>query len=150
MQKLLFTRAVKLIFTILFFISGFSLSSKSQDYKEFLSDHWDSYYNQNPSQIEKSFNASDFISVIDKTGFIPQAKHFNGDVLLFKKALLSLSFQDLRQMSITGNFYSRSKKHDDYFSFYNLTYAKISKDIWDRNCPYLIPLMQVDGVIKLN
>jgi hypothetical protein len=72
-----------------------------------------------------------------------------GDVNLLKKVLLSFSFEDLRQMSMTGNFYSRSKKHDDYFYLYNLTYKKITKEQWDKYCPYLIPLMEIDGVIKL-
>lgn len=144
-----FIRVVNFIFLFTIFLSGISLSSKSQDYKDYLSDYWDSYYDKNPSQIEKSFNASDFNSVIDKTGFIPQLKQLSGDVSLLKKALYSFSFEALRQMSITGNFYSRSKKHDDYFALYNLTYARISKDLWDRYCPYLIPLMEIDGVIKL-
>lgn len=121
----------------------------SQDYKEYLSEYWDSFYDKNPSSIESSFTASDFISVIDLTMFVPKRKELMGDVNLFKKALFSFSFEALRQMSITGNFYSRTKKHDDYYNLYNLTYKKITKEQWDKHCPYLIPLMEIDGIIKL-
>ncbi len=126
-----------------------NIQAYSQDYKDYLSDYWDSYYDKNPSSIQRSFTASDFINVIDLTMFVPKRKELMGDVNLLKKVLLSFSFEDLRQMSMTGNFYSRSKKHDDYFYLYNLTYKKITKEQWDKYCPYLIPLMEIDGVIKL-
>ncbi len=143
---------IKLLTLTLFTLTSiFSQSVIAQDYKDYLSPYWDSYYDNYPSNIEKAFNASDFIAIIDLTKFNPRTvSMFKGDVNLLKKTLYALDFPSLRQMSITGNFYSRSKKHDDYFNLYNLTYTKINKETWDKYCPYLIPLMEVDGLIKLH
>ncbi len=88
-----FIRVIKFIFLFTIFFSGISLSTKSQDCKDYLSEYWDSYYDKNPSQIEKSFNASDFNSVIDKTGFIPQTKQLSGDVSLLKKLFIHLALR---------------------------------------------------------
>lgn len=137
-------------FIFAFFIVSNSISAYSQDYNEYLSPQWDNYYDRTPSGIKDNFQASDFIKIIDFVGYSPLVAYIKGDVNLFKRLLLALEFADLRQMSITGNFYSRSKKHDDYFQLYNLNYKKISKETWDRYCPYLIPLMEIDGTIKLH
>jgi hypothetical protein len=129
-----------------------SISSVSygQDYKDYLDPTWDRYYDNNPSGIESNFKGSDFIKVIEYVKFIPRRNEINGDVNKLKQILLIFDFATLRQMSITGNFYSRSKKHDDYYYLYNSFYSKIDKNTWDKYSPYLIPLMEIDGLIKLN
>lgn len=137
-------------FCILLFILLKSSFAFSQDYKDYLSPYWDEYYNSHPSAIEQNFQASDFINVIDYVSFSPKSSYLNGSVSLLKKCLLKLEYADLRQMMITGRFYSRTKKHDDYFQLYNLTYNSISKGTWDSYCPYLLPLMELDGTIKLH
>ena len=54
----------------------------------------------------------------------------------------------LRQMKINGDYYSRTFKHDDYFTLYNLYYTKITKETFDKYCPYLLVLMDLDKVIN--
>ena len=137
-------------FCILLLIVLKSSFAFSQDYKDYLSPYWDEYYNTHPSPIEQNYQATDFIKIIDYVSFSPKASYLDGNVMLLKKGLLKFEFAALRQMMITGDFYSRSKKHDDYFQLYNLTYKSISKEVWDAYCPYLIPLMEVDGTIKLH
>lgn len=136
-------------FLLTFVLVTLSIFSYSQDYKEYLSTQWDNYYNNHPSSIKDNYQASDFIKIIDQVEFSPTSSYMKGDVNILKKGLLKLEFADMRQLSITGNFFSRSKKHDDYFQLYNLTYKKLSKEDWDSYCPYLIPLMELDGLIKL-
>ena len=143
---------MKLSRIIIISILALSISlnkSYSQEYREMLSDYWDSYYDRYPSGIEKAFQATDFINVIEHVNFIPKGSLMRNDQLLLKKVLLQLDFASLRQMMITGSFYSRTKKHDDYFQLYNLTYTKIEKNTWDRLCPYLIPLMSLDNTINI-
>ena len=137
----------KTIFIIILFIS---MHSFSQSYKDYIDPIWDNYYNSNPSGIESNFRGSDFISIVEYVKFIPTRTEIRGDVGKLKKVLLILDFASLQQMMITGNFYSRSRKHDDYYYLYNSYYPKIEKSTWDKYSPYLIPLMQVDGLIKLN
>lgn len=115
-----------------------------------ISSKWDAYYTNNPSPIEKAYSASDFIKVMDYVGFVPSNRKYKAYPDFFKKALLALGAQELRQMMIDGSYYSRSMKHDDYFQLYNLTYHKISKQTWDDWCAYLIPLMSLDDVITLH
>jgi len=123
----------------------------SQDYKDMLSSQWDKYYDNYPSGIEENFQGSDFIKIIDAVGFTPRSSSmFKGDLNLLKKVLFAFNFDALKQLSITGNFYSRTKKHDDYLQLYNLTYKSISNEMWNKYCPYLIPLMEMDGLLKLN
>lgn len=123
----------------------------SQSYKDYLSPKWDSYYDSNPTGIRQNFQGGDFISIIDQVGFIPRENsYFKGDVDLLKKVLLALDYASLRQMSIEGDFYCRSKKHDDYFELYNLFYNKISETTWVNNCPWLLILMSLDDLIKFN
>jgi hypothetical protein len=110
-----------------------------------ISQKWDIYYKNNPSGIENNFSASTFIEVINFVGF--QSKTYKPEAS-FKKILLMLPFEGLQQMMITGDYYSRTIKHDDYFELYNLNYIKISKQNWDSYAPYLLPLMQIDGVVK--
>lgn len=121
-----------------------------QDYKDYIAPEWDNYYNRNPSGIESNFTGADFIRVIENVNFIPTLKQIKGDTNKLKQVLLTLDFPSLRQMSIDGNFYSRSHKHDDYYYLYNTYYPKIEKTTWNKYAPYLIPLMSIDGVIKLN
>ena len=137
-----------LIFTFLILLS-FSNKCFSQDYKNYIDPIWDSYYDRNPSGIESNYTASDFIKVIEYVNFVPRTKEFRGDSDLFKRVLLTFGFPNLRQMMITGDFYSRTIKHDDYYYLYNSYYSKIEKAKWDRFAPYLIPLMEIDGLIKL-
>lgn len=111
-----------------------------------ISQKWDAYYNSNPSGIEENYTASDFIEVINFVGF--QSKTYRPEST-FKKVLLMLPSDGLRQMMITGNYYSRTIKHDDYFELYNLNYSSITKSTWDRYAPYLIPLMDIDGIVRL-
>mgnify|MGYP000269901654 CR=1 FL=1 len=110
-----------------------------------ISQKWDNYYSSNPSGIENDYTASKFIEVINYVGF--QSKIYKPESS-FKKILLMMPYEGLRQMMITGNYYSRTIKHDDYFELYNLNYNKISKEIWNLYAPYLLPLMQIDGVVK--
>jgi len=138
--------SIKLLLAFLFF----SNVAFSQDYKAYIDPKWDKYYNDNPSEIITNFRAVDFIRIIDIVGFKPTRKELKNDVDLFKKGLLRFEFQDLNQMRITGSFYSRTYKHDDYFILYNLYYPKISKSVWDTYCPYLIPLMELDDTITLS
>ena len=86
----------------------------SQDYRDYLDPKWDNYYNNNPSGIESNFTGSDFIRVIEIVNFIPTLREIKGDVNLLKRVLLTLNYAALRQMKIDGDFYSRSKKHDDF------------------------------------
>jgi hypothetical protein len=111
---------------------------------------WDSYYDSHPSGIRGNYQASDFIRIIENVNFIPNRNLFEKDQQLLKKLLLRLPQEGVNQLSITGDYYSRTKKHDDYFTLYNLVYKPISKDLWDRICPYLIPLMDLDYTIKLH
>jgi hypothetical protein len=138
---------------LLFFLLSFTLNKGfSQNYEDYIDPKWDTYYKNRPSGIETKFNSADFISVTESVNFIP-VKRLNslikGDMTLFRKVLLNLDLESLEQMSITGNFYSRSKKHDDFFYLYNSNYKQISKENWDRYCPYLIPLMELDGTVLL-
>lgn len=110
---------------------------------------WDYYYNNNPSGIENNYQASNFIDIVEKVNFTPKRSELNGSQQLLQRALLMLDSGSLRQMMITGNYYSRTYKHDDYFRLYNMTYNQISKNTWDRLCPYLIPLMNLDGTVIL-
>ncbi|MGO4819742.1 hypothetical protein [Flavobacterium sp. W22_SRS_FP1] len=110
---------------------------------------WDNYYNNYPSGIVDNHRGSDFINVIDKVSFIPNMRELKGDQQLIKRVILMLSPEDLNQMNITGNYYSRTIKHYDYFELYNMTYNKISKETWDRYAPYLLPLMDIDGTVSL-
>lgn len=111
---------------------------------------WDNYYKEHPSGITEHHQATDFINVINTVGFVPTRKEFQGKTDLLKKILLGLSANDLRQMYIDGWYYSRTVKHDDYFQLYNIEYKKIDADTWNKYAPYLIPLMNIDGVISLN
>ena len=111
---------------------------------------WENYYIQNPSRIINNYQSSDFIEIIDLVHFIPQSNTFRQDATFFKKLLLRLDNDDLRQLMITGKWSSRTYKHDDYFVLYNLTYTKINKDTWDKYCPYLLPLMDLDQTINLH
>ena len=123
----------------------------SQSYKEYLSPKWDTYYNSNPSGISQDFQGRDFIKIIDEVGFVPRKNsYFNGDLNLLKRLLLALDFTSLKQMSIDGDFYCRTRKHDDYFELYNLYYKNINESTWVNNCPWLIILMSLDDLIKFN
>lgn len=110
---------------------------------------WDAYYNLHPSGIESNFESSDFVDVVERVNLIPVRKEFNGNQQLLKRVLLMFSPADLKQMQITGNYYSRTTKHDDYFRLYNMVYKPINKDEWNKLCPYLIPIMDLDGTINL-
>ena len=110
-----------------------------------ISQKWDNYYKNNPSGIENNYSAKKFIEVINYLGF--QSKTYKPDSD-FKKILLMMPDEYLRQMMITGDYYSRTIKHDDYFLLYNLNYNEISKENWDKYAPFLLPLMEIDGVVR--
>lgn len=110
---------------------------------------WDAYYKLHPSGIESNFESSDFVDIVERVNFIPVKKEFNGNQQLLKRVLLMFSPADLKQMQITGNYYSRTTKHDDYFRLYNMVYNPISKDEWNKVCPYLLPIMDIDGTVNL-
>lgn len=114
---------------------------------------WKKYYECNPSGIEQNYKAVDFIKIIEFVNFKPQKRLLEltkGDPQFLKKILLMLDEAGLRQMKIEGSYYSITFKHDDYFTLYNLYYTKIDKKTWDKYCPYLLPLMILDGIVKLN
>jgi len=136
-----------ILISAFFFISIFSIG---QSFGSQIDQYWDNFYNKNPSGIENNFQSIDFIRVMEIVKFSPKRSDIRGDVSLFKKALLSLNYQSLSQMMRDGSFYSRTIKHDDFYYLYNSTYQKISKSTWDNYAPYLIPLMKMDGIIKLN
>jgi hypothetical protein len=115
-----------------------------------ISSKWDNYYDKYPSGIQQRYSSSDFIDVMEQVGFVPSYYKVKGDTKTFKKVLLSFPTKALKQMSISGNYYSRTIKHDDYFQLYNLTYKPVSATIWRKFSPYLIPLMEVDQLIDLN
>lgn len=115
-----------------------------------ISPKWDNYYDQYPSSISNNHQASDFISVIRAVGFVPVSKKFNRNISLLEDVLLGVPQAALRQMRISGDYFSRTYKHDDYFMLYNRYYKPITKEVWDRNAPYLIPLMKIDGLINTN
>ena len=127
-----------------------SYSAKSQSYTEYLSPYWDSYYKSKPSGIEDAFKASDFIRVLEEVEFIPNSQLLNKDFNSLKRFLLSLDYPSLKQLMITGDFYSRTKMHDDYYTLYKMTYRYITKSEWDKFCPYLIPIMELDKTVKLH
>jgi hypothetical protein len=138
---------IKIYFVQILIIFCFINAEAQTNYN--LDSTWDNYYNSNPSGIAQNFQSSDFINVINRVNFIPKRRELNGNQNLLIRAILMLEFDDLRQMSITGNYYSRTKKHDDYFMLYNMTYEPISKDTWNRLCPYLLPIMDIDGTLNL-
>ncbi|MBK7883019.1 MAG: hypothetical protein IPJ81_03800 [Chitinophagaceae bacterium] len=111
---------------------------------------WNKYYDENPSGIEEHHQATDFIKVIEYTEFTPSNKQFQNSVSLLKKCLLMLSQNALNQMMVDGDYYSRSYKHEDYYYLYNTYYKTLSRETWDRLCPYLISLMMIDGLLKFN
>jgi hypothetical protein len=124
---------------LIFFIFAFAICTSQ------ISQKWDNYYNKNPSGIENNYSAKTFIEVINYLSF--QSKTYKPDSD-FKKMLLMLPYEYLRQMMITGNYYSRTIKHDDYFLLYNMSYNEISKENWDIYAPFLLPLMEIDGVVR--
>ncbi len=137
-------------FPILFILFAFSTTCYSQSGNSNIDPKWDKYYETFPSGIEVNYSSSDFIKVLELVNFIPQGNLMKNDFQLCKKVLLSLPPEGLKQLSITGNYYSRTIKHDDYYELYNLTYKHISKDIWDKYCPYLLPIMDVDGTVRFH
>ncbi|MDG4950475.1 hypothetical protein NLM59_06035 [Weeksellaceae bacterium KMM 9724] len=106
---------------------------------------WDNYYNNNPSGISKNYSGEEIVRIIHKVGFEPKTqelKHQNLEKIL----MLFTDETTLRQFSIDGDYYSRTYKHDKWFELYNSIYKRVDKKTWDRYCPYLIPLMKIDGL----
>lgn len=128
---------------------AFTIKTSGQYQSPNIDPKWDNFYNNNPSGIENNFSGMDFIKVIEYVDFIPKGTQVK-DVQVLKKILLRFDTNDLHQMMITGNYYSRTFKHDDYFVLYNLYYNKISKETWDKYCPFLLPLMSLDGTVKFH
>lgn len=115
-----------------------------------VSPKWDEYYKNNPSGIEENHQASDFIRIAKHIGYLPIKKEIKGNFDLLERILLSFSQAALKQMMIDGWYLSRTYKHDDYFLLYNKYYKSISKETWDKYCPYILPLMYLDGIISRN
>jgi hypothetical protein len=139
---------MRLLF-ILTFLSILNITSFAQQNKD-IDPVWEKYYKENPARVYEHYTGSDFITVIDSVEFVP-AKNgvFNGRVNLLKRMLLTASHDGLEILSSEGWYYSRTYKHDDFYFLYNMTYKKITKKMWDVFCPYLIPLMNLDGTINL-
>lgn len=106
---------------------------------------WENFYKNHP--IHEHFQATDYIRVLDATGFMPKSTILDKDINFLKKILLRFDQDDLRQLMINGWYHSRTYKHDDYFLIYNLNYKKISKEMWDQYCPYLLPIMDFDQTL---
>jgi hypothetical protein len=133
---------------LILFLSSYSNDSFAQS-NYHIDITWDAYYKLHPSGIESNFESSDFVDIVERVNFIPVKREYKGNQQLLKRVLLMFSPDDLKQMQITGNYYSRTTKHDDYFRLYNMVYNPISKDEWNRLCPYLLPLMDIDGTAIL-
>lgn len=136
------------LLTFLIGLLIFSATSYGQSSFPDINPKWDNYYKANPSGIEDNYQASDFISILRLVRFVSTRREMKGNRDLLETALLSLPQAGLRQMMIDGNYFSRTYKHDDYFLLYNKYYKTISKQTWDKYCPYLIPLMSVDDIIS--
>lgn len=143
-MKILMNLTLGIICTIL------SIQTFGQNPNQNIDPKWDNYYNNDPSGIGRNYKGIDFIKVIEFVDFKPQSQQLRKDVQLLKKALLIFDEADLNQMRITGSYFCRTFKHDDYFELYNLYYNKITKEVWDKYCPYLLPLMDLDGTINLH
>lgn len=141
-------KKLKLLLFSLFYL-GMTIVTTGQNQSPNIDPQWDRYYRNNPSGIDNNFSGIDFIRVIEFVDFIPQSSQIK-DVQILKKVLLRFDTADLRQMMITGSYFSRTFKHDDYFALYNLYYKKISKENWDKYCPYLLPLMDLDQSVQLH
>ncbi len=142
-SKLVFNFLLSLPFFILF--TQISLAQSDNNINPSL----DKYYDTYPSGIRNSYQSTDFINVVDLVHFIPNKKELNGSQQLFKRVILMLDQEDLNQMRMTGDYYSRTFKHYDYMKLYNMIYNPINKETWDRLCPYLLPLMDIDGTLNL-
>lgn len=123
------------------------LSIFSQINEDWIDPYWDNYYKKTPSGIEEYYSAVDFIKVIELVNFIPVRQGY--DLNMLKKGILLMPLKILKNMQIRGDLSSRSKKHDDYYIIYNLYYNDIDKKTWDKFAPYLLPIMELDGVINL-
>ena len=111
---------------------------------------WDNYYNQHPTEISQVKSGGDFLSWKNLFSIHTNGKMFHGDDDLFDKTILNLDSKTITQLIIDGDYYSRTYKHNDYFTLYNLCYGKtnpIQKAVWDEYCPYLIAIMEIDGTI---
>jgi hypothetical protein len=135
--------SISLVIIILIFLTGNVGYSQYSD----IDPKWGKYYDDNPTKIRNSFSSNDFITIMNFVEFNPTRKELNSSRIMLKKVLLMLDNETLNQMSIEGDYYSRTRKHDDWFELYNLTYKTITKNDWDRLCPYLIMLMKIDGLI---
>jgi hypothetical protein len=122
-----------------------NLITNAQNVNPNVDPKWDNFYRGH--QIREHFQATDFINVLDAVEFIPKSNRVNKDLNLLKRVLLTLEQDYLRQLMINGWYHSRTYKHDDYFLLYNMTYKKISKDMWDKYCPYLLPIMDFDQTV---
>ena len=134
---------------ILFVCLIFHFSSYSQRTEPQFDPSWVKYYQDNPPEIRNNFKATDFIRVIELLKFKPINEKFRGNDKLLKMALLYLNYNDLEMLKGQGWYHSQTFKHDDYFYLYNNFYNKIDKATWDIYCPYLLPIMDIDGTVNL-
>lgn len=100
---------------------NFCFNGFSQNNFPEISPKWDKFYDDNPSEINQNFQATDFIQIERKVGFISTRKEFKNNMKSYETVLLKLPYSDLEQLKIHGLYYSRSYKHDDWFYVYNLT-----------------------------
>ncbi len=135
----------KILFLLALLLCNISFSQVTKD----IDPKWDNYYKENPSRVYDHYQGTDFIAVIEKVGFVPISKLFEKNVNFLKRMLLTFTQDQLELLSSEGWYYSRTFKHDDYFYLYNMTYKKLTKEVWNLYCPYLIPLMNLDGIIDL-
>jgi hypothetical protein len=134
------------LLTVIFSVLTIIASGQNQSTE--IDPKWDKYYEDNPSEIETKHSATDFIRIIDLVNFTPQNSMYKKDVQLMKTILLMCDAATLQQMMMNGWYHSRTIKHDDYFTLYNLYYNKISKQAFDKYCPYLLVLMDMDKLIN--
>jgi hypothetical protein len=137
---------VKALFVIALFVFVNSKCLAQTNYN--IDPKWDNYYNNYPSGIEENHNSSDFIRIIKIVNFNPKSSLLKSQDILIR-GLYAFDERALNQMNITGDYYSRTRKHDDYYELYNMTYNVITKETWDKYAPYLLPLMDIDGTVSL-
>lgn len=145
-----------LFITILFSLSLSAQTNSSTELDSWLDETFKDidpelykYYEKHPSGIKEHHTGSDFINIMNKVDFVPTRKECVENVKLFSIMLLSMNADELNQMMLDGDYFSRTYKSKDYYMLYNLTYVPVNQNIWNNYSPYLIILMALDEVIKL-
>lgn len=123
------------LFSIIFYVNnsfGQAWSTPNLDPK------WDNQYHN------EAWTASDIADLMEKVKFKPISQEMQGvDLKYLKVVLLQLSNGQIEQMNRDA-WYLGSTKHDDYYKIWNMLYANITKEFWDKNCKGLLCLMLID------